>query len=433
MARYFRQIIVGLSEPLEQDPASLEGLQPLARSAWVAPMRGQDRVVAIGRRVLAETSVGPATDWRFISGAPSSISSTGDFMRHLSRLSPGCMPRLSVLHLPSGGVGGNTTTPDEAGGVIRLSLTWTAADATVESHDIDVQLPASLNEDFDALSGAGEAFEELHVYETTLLPPVDLSDAVENTRWSAPGGTVEIHAVMRGAPRVVDFCVFETPFRVAYEADDAEWCSHVYATGDAGGPSDAAGNRPRERRNETSPDGNPRGGTDQTLEVARAQRRYLGPLLAYWNHYQEATSDASTGLVGLVTAGSASNLVCLMDSTLTAYDETREGLSVSSGGYARSWQDNNGQILGTEDAAAAIPVVFRVYGNTTSGSSVEMRFMTGESSWVSLTLTTTEGWHEGFGFLTVGLNASDPTVGQVFINGNQTVSVHALTVEAYRA
>ena len=427
MARYFKQDIQGESDPSTPPYDPLGGLQSMRRDRWEAPMRAQDTVATVGRRVILEASAGAASGWRFNSGGPSS-SDTAEVAYAVgrSRLTSGNFLRASVLFLPSGGVG-QTATPTEAFGRLRLRITWTAEDATTETHDVDIELVASTNEDYDELTGAGAAFGELRELSTTITPPVDLTDDAEANRWTV-SPTVDVEVYMVGAPRVVDFCLHETPHQVVMESDDASWASHIFATEAIDAESQAASQRPRLRRNETSPDGNPRGGTQQTLSVAREQRSRFGPALLSWGHYQEATSSATAGLVALQRAGSAANLVGLFDASQTAYDPDREGLSVSCGGYARGYRDTNGHLLGTEDTEAAIPVVFRLFGTATA--SCRVRLMTADHSWVEVTVGPgTNDWYEGWGWLKVGLSPSDVRVAQVFVDGNATVSVLAFSVE----
>lgn len=392
-------------------------------------MRAQDTVATVGRRVIMEVNCGAVRTggWRFTSGGPSSSDSTEvAYGLGRARLTSGNFLRASVLFLPSGGVG-QTATPTDAFGRIRLRITWTAEDATVETHDVDLELVASTNEDFDELTGDGAAFGELRELSTVITPPVDLTDDAEANRWTI-SPTVEIEAYMVGAPRIVDFCVHETPWSVVMESDDTSWTSHVFATGTIDAESQVASQRPRLRRSETSPDGNPRGGTQHTVAVAREQRQRFGPALLSWGHYQETTSSATTGLVALQRTGSAANLVGLFDETQTAYDADREGLSVACGGYARGYRDTNGHLLGVEDAEAAIPVVFRLYG--TASAACRVRLMTSESSWVEVTVTTgANAWHEGWGWLKVGINPSDVRVAQVFVDGDADVEVYAFSVE----
>ena len=113
------------------------------------------------------------------------------------------------------------------------------------------------------------------------------------------------------------------------------------------------------------------------------------------------------------------------------YDADREGFSVSCGGYARPYRDNNGHFLGDEDAEAAVPVVLRVYGSVSSGTG-RVLLKTAADSWVEVELTSTEGWREGGGWLAVGINPSDVKVAQVFVGGaSTTFSIEALTLEVY--
>lgn len=428
MARYWRQDISDLGAPATPSAEPLGGLAPLSRSRWEAPMRGQDRASPTGRRVVMQCGVGADSGWRFASGAPSAGAQIAYGVGQ-ARLTSGSLLRGSVLYLPSGGVGGDTVTPDLAIGVLRLVVTWTAEDASTETHTLNVNLPASEDDTFDVASGSGAGWGELRALQFPLRPPVDFTDDAVANRWTV-SPTVEIEAYQVGGTRIVDLCLYEEPVQVCMESDDTTWASHVFATTDVDNESQASSNRPRVRRSETSPDGNPRGGTRHTMDVAREQRDRLGPMLCAWGNYQEATSAAAIGLVGLSRVGSASSMVGLFDVTQTAYDADREGLSVSCGGYARDHRHSGGGVLGTEDAEAVVPVVFRVYGEVTGVSgTARMRLHTSDHSWVEVELTTSVGWHEAWGHLKVGVHPSDPVVAQVFVDGDETVEVYGFTLE----
>lgn len=429
MARYWNQDLRGEGDHATPPTEPLEGLQPLRRDRWEAVMRGQDKVCVTSRRVVMQVGCGTATGWRFTSGAPSEGAQIAYGVCR-ARLTSGCFLRGSVLFEPAGGVGGDTATPDLAGGSVHMDLTWTAEDTTTETDEIDVSFPTSILDDFDEATGDGEAWGHLYRLDFDILPPVDLTDDAEANRWTI-SPTVAIDAYQVGGPRIVDFVLYEVPYGVTFESDDTEWSSHVFATGDVDDASQASSPRPRTRRSETSPDGNPRGGTRLTMDVAREQRLRFGPSLLTWGNYQEDTSTFNTGLVALTRTGSSSNLVGLFDSSMTAYDADREGLSVSCGGYARPYRDTNGHVLGTEDAEAAVPVVFRVYGSS-DASTVRLRLMTADHSWVEVELTTTTGWHEGWGWLKVGINPSDPVVAQVFVDGPQDAEVFGFQLELMR-
>lgn len=430
MARFFRQNIQTLGDPTTPPADPLTGLQPLRRERWESVMRAQDTVCGVGRRVILQTNVGQTaqgsneSQWRFASGEASQDEVV--FSAGRARLTSGCFLRASVLYLPSGGVGG--TPPTGAFGTLRLRFVWPAEDAD-EQHDVDIELSPSTVDGFGTLTGSGAAFTELRELVRTITPPVDLSVAAVANRWTV-SPTVDVEAFFVGAARVVDFALFEVPYQVCFESDDATWTSHIFSVDDPGGPSNAASPRPRTRRSETSPDGNPRGGTLQTIAVAREQRQRFGPVLLSWDNYQEATSDENSGLEAISRAGSSSALVGLLDGSMSAYDADREGLSVSCGGYARPWRDNNGHALGAADAEAAVPVIFRVLGWTSVGTT-DVRLMTSSHDWVTATLGTDVGWYEGWGWLKVGINPSDITVAQVFVAGAGTVSVFAFECEVY--
>lgn len=418
MARYWRQDIRGLGAPATPPVEPLGGLQPLDRSRWEAPMRGQDRVAPTSRRIIMQAGIASGGTWRFAA-----LSDTGarPYAYSRARLTSGCFLRGTVAFLPAGSAG--IFDNFYGAGALQLDVTWTADDATTETHTVTVSFPVSTRALFAVSTADGAAFGEMRTLDFVIRPPVDLTTALEANRWTV-SPTVEILAQQVDAARIVDLAIYEEPVQVCFESDDADWSSHVFGVGDVDSSTGAASARPRTRRSETDPDGNPRGGARQTMDVARAQRERFGPSLIRWTNYQEGTGN----LAALQRTGTASGLVGLFDVSQTAWDPDLPGLSVSCGGYAREWRHNNAGLLGTEDAEAVIPVVFGVYGSTSSGTT-RVRFQTSEHSWVECLLTTTAGWREAWGHLKVGLNASDPVIGQVFVQGAQTVDVSGFTLE----
>src|SRR5690606_28224547 len=94
-----------------------------------------------------------------------------------------------------------------------------------------------------------------------LLPesPQDLDGPDDVRRWSRHSH-IEVEVQYEGSPRVLDLVVYERPWVIAYEADDASdlWCSHLWASGHPDGQPPSL-QFPWQRLSEASPDGDPRG------------------------------------------------------------------------------------------------------------------------------------------------------------------------------
>ncbi len=439
MPRYFAQNLVDEGEPASPSPEPLTGLRPLNREPWTAVMRGQDRLVATSRRVLGEIHVGQSTsEWRHGGGGNTPAPGGNVVMGHMRfRLTPGCFPRVAILHLPSGGVGGISTDDSVEGreGTIRIASTWVPNTGSTLNATEDISLALASDVDGGISNSAGRSWQELQLTERAILPPVDLTDESALNSFSV-GQDVTLEIRQIGAPRVVDLVVFEEPYGVSFEADDPNWTSHVYAQGLPDSTSGAAGQRPMVRRSETSPDGNPRGGGRHTLDVSWSQGELLGPTLISWTAYEEADQGVQQDAQGPGLAVATSTFTSLMDGVSTAYNADAPGWSVSVGGHGRLWRGNSAHALGSADVACSVPVRVRAYlvsganyGVPGSGGSI-LRLHTNEWSFVELRQAAeTEGWVEAYGHLLVGLNGDDFVVAQIFATCGQFVTLHALEIQ----
>lgn len=401
MPVYWRQLLGGLGHRVEPNTVPLNGLQLMRRGPVEAVMRAQDRVVGMSRRVIcsaglrgSETFRAPSTDPTAVAGTHPTTTARRMIAAGSVDLTPGCFLRAWAVVVPSGETQISGTTPGGAQGSIEFDCSWTDRDGTTITTSHSQPLPSST-----ATYGAEPAqmWLGMFAYELTIAPP-DLGDVAELRRWSRHVNVEVLVYAVAGA-RPVDVVVFEQPGAVAFEADDdgEEWCSHLYAPGT---PANATLPllAPWQRHSETSPDGDPRGGTLHMLDVHHAQHSRLGPVIMSWSGASE--SDGSerarvTSTTFTEVAGGGS----------TSFDLDEPGLGVGTGGHARRHSSNSTHVL--RGRVAAIPVIVRVYASADVGDGV-LRVHTRADSYIDVAIPQgSAAWHTAAGWLEVGINPDD--------------------------
>jgi hypothetical protein len=402
VAKYYKQRLDGLGNGVNPPVEPLNGLQLLRRGPVEALLRAQDHVPALARRLVASGGLRGSETWR--TGNTVGPSSPLPTERRLIGagsvdLTPGCMLRAWVCAVPSGmtaelNVVSGLYEERGAGGRCEVDVIWTDATGATVTTTHGVQLPAS-EEQYGA--EPSPMFANLHDFEFHIKPP-GTHQVAELRRWCQHCNVdVRIYAV--GGARIVDANVHEYPNAVAFEADDAgsQWTSHVYAGFRPNGP--AAGlSHPYQRFSETSPDGDPRGGTWHVSDVHHAQMARLGPVLFSWCAARE--SDGTED----VTTASAS-LVALDGGGSTSFDLTEPGLPCGTGGYARRQSSNSAYVL--RGRVAAIPVIVRVLARS-STSNGSVRVQTRYDSYIDVSIPdNTLDWKCTNEWLEVGITPDD--------------------------
>lgn len=427
MAVYWRQNYdAAIGHHVEPSIEPLAGLELMRRGPVEAVMRAQDYVAAIGRRIIASGGIGGALTWRTPNSDPTSMAGTHPTPTARRRigagaceLTPGSMLRCWGVVIPSGETQITGTTAGGAQGRLEVDVSWTDGTGTVTTTH-GIELPAS-TEEFGAEPGS--MWDELHQVVFGMKPTVLVNTATLRRWCQHVHVEVEIFAV--GGARIVDACVFEVPNAVAFEADDngSYWTSHMLGPGSPDGPTLPL-RYPWQRFSETSPDGDPRGGTLHLLDVHHAQHTRLGPLLFSWSGHDEASgvefaSPASATWVAVDGGGS------------TSYDLTEPGLSAGTGGYARRVGSNGRHVL--RNRRAAIPVIVRVLASSSTGVS-EVRVQSYPWSFIDLTVANGGmAWHSIAGWLEVGITPDQLRPIQLFAQNTLGASVNVAAVNVYYA
>jgi hypothetical protein len=446
MAKYFRQALTR-NEDLPRAPAGpLLGRQMARRSPVVSAMRASDRVVPTSRRIVLQVGKSGATEWLVPNGDPSSGSQIYPLFdtprivaRSQFRLTPGCMLSLRALVSLSGATQYNNLSgigdpwlPAGAHGRIRVTSTWDDSGTPVVRVQ-EVALPTSGEAFAAAPTNDGGAFAAMRTVKIPLIAPENLNTVVKQRRWCQPT-IVTLEVAYVGGARVHHCTISETPHIAAMEADDPALPSHVLGSSPGGeGPFvDYA----YQRLSETTPDGDPRGGSWHLQDVANAQRE-LGPTLLHWTSYDE--DDEAVAITECAPRiATSTSFAGLSNASLASYSAANEGWSTAPGSYARTRDLNDPDGMPNN---GVIPVRLRAYcrgsdGSTNSGGVI--RLQTSANEWIDLTVSSgaASAWRSVLGHARVGCGPGDPAVGQLFFRrtgGAGGISVWAVVVEYGRA
>lgn len=443
MAKYYRQDLRN-DEIIPRPALELVGLRLARRAPLVAAMRAQDRVLTMGRRVVLSQGLDGAQSWLVPNTNPAAMAQTHPLSgvprivaRSRHTLTQGHFLQLRAVVGLSGETqraatagevasGNPTYVPDGANAEIRVHTTWQNTEGAIATRSFAVSLPPSQRQYGAAPTALGGQFAEERVVKINLIAPAGIQANQTLRRWSQPT-VVTIYVEHVGGARVADLCIVEQPWEVCLDADDPVWCCHMLGATPAGTAPYI--DFPYQRLSETSPDGNPRGGTWQMMDVANNQAERLGPTLLNWTAWDEDDAAVSDTDITPVTSTS-STAACITNSSISTYSASQEGWSFAAGAYARSSRYNDPQGMPQQ---GVIPIRVRVYGSVSDGTTTGiLRLQTGPWEWVEVNITsTTAAWHTAYGYARVGKGPGDPSVVQAFLRrsaGAGTVSLYAMSV-----
>jgi hypothetical protein len=197
------------------------------------------------------------------------------------------------------------------------------------------------------------------------------------------------------------------------EADDTVWVSHVL--GQTPGGQAPLIDYPYERLSETSPDGNPRGGTWHAADVANYQAQRLGPCLISWSSWDEDSAAVTVTEADPIDVTSAT-YVGLANSSITTYSNDQEGWSMAAGAYARTSRLNDPDGMPNN---GVIPVRLRVYCQGANGSgnaAGTIRLQSSPYEYFDAVVSSgaAAGWVTAWGHARVGRGPGDHAIAQIF-------------------
>lgn len=407
-----------------------------------AILNNQDRAFGAGRRIIAAVGLHGCEQLMVLDADPNLnvlLYPTKDHEQIVAitrvRLTPGTMPSISLLALPSGSrqkLAGGEYKFDGAGGYVRVEFFWENQD-TFDFETFSVFLHPKVSDHTYAAqpSGAGAGWDEVHALDLPLVcPPSFLNNAAKRRLY---GENVELttKVYFGESVRVLDLTVFEQPYLYARETGDAGTYSHHCHTTGAGA---ALGVYPFEypvQRASEAASGDPTGGTLQALAVLDRQAKRSGPVLFTWSSWSDPDALVSDTEVSPVEFSATS------DESLdgaTAWDDALRGWSASSGGTARR-HDTAGEYHVLRDVVGCVEVIVRVFGYVSGGDTGYLTIVASPDSRVEVEITSSgSAWASARGTLRCGIAADDVDASllQVFgrVNaGTGTLYVRYITVE----
>lgn len=361
-------------------------------------MVGQDTLVPYARRPVLTFGLDGSDDWPFPDSATSGTAPDyADFrVVHTSTdcpLTPGSFLRLHVLYCPSGITSDNAISPTLLYplGTVRLTVTWTASDATTSGpHTYDLDLPA-VTDDGELPTTGGALWGYTYEAELTdIFPPgADTSKATAATY--SEGCTASIAISIQGGARVIDGVLYEYPLRHVQKHDQTSAVSvHGAVVGNDAPESEIVG-RPQTRKRNSSLHTERRWGSNQTLRTAAQQTQVLGPRILAWTPWLSdgASYAAENSLmendVEPVIISGTTNLTELISSA-TAYDATAPGWLVhASHAQLHKYSDPDNMLDG--GGRAVVPVRVQVRARWTGTTQGLVRVQSSATEYVDVVFT----------------------------------------------
>jgi hypothetical protein len=435
MPKYYRHYYDNGPQPPNTPIGALKGGK-LANSSRVhSAIDSIDRCPALGRRILLACGMSGSDEFATNSGSASSTTRR-IVARGRANLTPGCMLAMTCMYLPS-----DDTSDIDGFGQLELTVVWTDRDGNQETTTHTLTLEPN-ETDLPLNSNGLSLWSAISVRRISSITPGSIVSIETASRWSRHTH-VEMTLAHYGGTRVIDSVVYEQPDSFAIEADDDSnfWVSGLFASGQPGAQKPNL-DYPLQRMSETTPDGNPRGGTWQMMDTINAQQLRLGPMLVCWNGHHEEADGLGVANDDYVAASAAANTwVRVPDSysdtdplVLTAEDQP--GWDVSAGAYALDPSLNSDVSMGTN---GSIPVRVRVA--MSSGENdvqpFDLRVYTAPYSYIEISGTApleTDGpqWFSTYGHLRVGRGPGDPAKATAVMRRTTTadeIRCHAIVVE----
>jgi len=436
MAVYLKQSTFTTKDAQRPQVAPLTGGALAKRSRAMAVMRAQDKTTSLGRRVIGAVSMAGSLTWSVPDTDPDNATQTHPLtgeVRTVHRMrcdvTPGCFLRLNLVYVPSGQTqvevaAGTDYDAGGAGGSVRVDVEWFNRDggSITTTHAL-----ATLASPLEYGASTDQPWVDVRSSTVLFVTPDDVVQADDLATW-----TEHVHAEITvshvGGVRMVDCSVEEHTRTVVREVDDDAdlWTSHMFAAVHPDGDAPLV-RYPMERLVDSTPDGDPRGGSWHTMDVAAAQRLRLGPQLIGWSAWNENTADVTDDDIPEVTTSSAT-FVRVVDAVAGDYDADGPGWTL--GGYARGYAENHPYWSAPN---GSIPVLVAVYGACESNSAAgRVRVQASDSSWVEVVIDSRSfGWWLGYGHLRCGVAPGDPSTVQAFYrmdSGSNGLQIRALGV-----
>jgi len=417
--------------------APLTGGKIAKRDRVLSAFANCDRLLGNTRRTIGRVGLHSSEKFQVGSVSPASggtqVYPTATAERVALRVkyqpTPGCFPMFSALVNPSG-MSQVFNTPTWQADIVfgQIKVTVSFVGAGLETVSWLLPLPVSGEVWGGEKQEAGAAWASLTRVQIPLLAPAGIKAAAVLHGWSECT-SADIEVAYIGGCRVVDAVITEVPLGYCRELlSDTVYSSTVVTDASGKIVQDYPTEYPVDERNGV----NPTFGSDNLANVFDRQHYRLGPILAQWSAWTEASQGVAATEAAPVTATSMS-YADLLNSTITDWSATNPGWSLSSGGTAQQFRSSNAK-RETRNKNACIPVRVWLWCWRTGTTDATIRLISEHYSVAELTVgSATPGWRSVTGFLRCGLGAEDASVltllGKVG-NAADTLSVAYMIAEA---
>lgn len=430
-----RKVALDYSQ-LDPDLDAMRGGETLRANPVIETLNAADALLGHGRRILARVGLHGDSAWQVPDTAPAVLSQTHPergVQRTVAqvppiKLTPGHFLRAVLLSLPAGQTSAEdgVSFPWKAGGCegsVDASITF---DNGVDTDVVEVSMlvPPSTEDDGAQPQGAGAAWEALYAMRSALLMPAVVVDDASLAEWCEEV-TAEITIFYESSPRVVDFVIYEEPYRYAIDNGTSRWAAPLNTTGDGKLLKKLPSGYPVEQ----AVAGVYGGGLLMLADAVERQRR-IGPTLWYHTVWQEGFAPVdSLAPTALTTSATAFTELLAGEA---GFDPDGDGVSVSSGANGRVFESSHDELV-LRDDDNVVAVRCRIWAKVSNVAATgTVRFQTAEWSVVDVTVTgTSYAWHTATGHLRCGLGPQDPTILQLLgkVTATYTLSWLYVAVE----
>lgn len=399
---------------------ALVGGKVAKRDRILASLAQADRLLGNGRRIVGRAGAYGAATWQVPNTSPESETQTHPLSNVRRKVllapavavTPGHGLVVSAVVAPCGQTQRYVDEPgswirDNGGGRIIVTVQWVGDGGSVTT-SATLLLPPPSSPDGIESATPGRTWVDLRRVQTALLaPPNATTDATALRVW-CDSTTAAVTIEYRGGARVVDLVIMEKPFGYARDlASDAGPYATTLST-------DAAGQiiktYPSEYPLDELTATNPTLGAALLADVTDRQAHGLGPILAHWTAFSEATTAVTATDIPTVSTSSTS-FVGLASADLSGWRDSVPGWSLAAGGHAQQFKSSNAlrELRGTD---ACVPVRCWVYGYMVGiGSTGVVRWQSEDFSLAEVAIASvTPAWYSVTGHLRCGIGPEDSSV-----------------------
>lgn len=419
------------SPPLEP----LTGGQPAKKDRVMSAFAQTDRLMGHTRRIVGRCGLQGAEKFQVVSTNTSSLTQTYPMkgqervaMRLKWRPTPGAMPTLTTLVVPSGATQRTnvlaTYELDPSGGRLKVDVRFIGS--VIKEASWYVDLPDSGEQYKGEKTDAAASWSALTRVDIPIMLPDDIKTAATMRTWSEMS-SVEVTLSYINGCRVVDAVISETPFAYAQSTSDSGWFSSLSTDGSG----KVVQNYPLNYPSTSKSLDDPSYGSEKLYSVTQMQQSNHGAMLMQFSSWCETTQPLGSSESASVSTSSTS-WVDIIRPTFGEWRAAQPGWSLSAGGCSQQYRFSNAARV-MRGVNSAVPVRLWVYGRCVGGSGY-LRLQSERYSFTEMTVSTTLGWHSVAGVMHTGVGAEDFSVAGVFgrvDNPAHVLHVHHVVLEYF--